>query len=135
VEVNGDFVEATGDPNEPFSRETIETTTLATTSACALDFNSDGDEFPDDCTDPCPYVHSGVICQCGDVNGNGKVNSGDAWLIMQSVVDQYVVLPVPENCDVNNSANNLCNASDARAIMTMLVGEGSIQQSCKNAEP
>ena len=84
----------------------------------------------------CPYLAYEDKCQCGDVTGNGLVNSSDAARIMRVLaLVPGVVLTVPGNCDVDNSVDNLCSPSDARAIMKMVVGEGSIQQSCQNAEP
>jgi hypothetical protein len=131
VEVSGEFVFG----NAPPSRGTIGTITLASTDVCNPNADSDGDGDKD-CDDVCPYVPNSDICLCGDVTGNGLVNSSDAGRIMRwKALVPGVVLTVPGNCDVNNSANNACTSSDARAIMQMLVGEGSIQQSCQNAEP
>ncbi len=129
--VSGDFVFGDAPP----SRGTIGSSTLASTDVCNPDADSDGDTV-DDCEDPCRYLAYEETCQCGDVTGNGLVNSSDAGRIMRwKALVPGVVLTVPGNCDVNNSANNACTSSDARAIMQMLVGEGSIQQSCQNAEP
>ena len=55
---------------------------------------------------------------CGDVNGNGVVNTVDARLIQRCSVG---ILSCPPTCDV--TGDKLCNTNDARVIQRFVVGQ------------
>ncbi|RZI82259.1 MAG: hypothetical protein EOP38_16555 [Rubrivivax sp.] len=62
-------------------------------------------------------------CECGDVDGNGHVNSVDARLIQRCVVGEIGCAPL---CDVNG--DNKCNTTDARVIQQVAVGKFKASQ-------
>ncbi len=99
-------------------------------SAVLRDF--DGDKI-DDAVDNCPKVINGIsqdnqadadgdgigdVCECGDFDGDGRVNSTDARLIQRCTVNE---IPCAELCDV--TADGKCNTSDARLIQRFAVGQ------------
>jgi hypothetical protein len=58
----------------------------------------------------------GTACQCGDVTGDGKVNSADATMIIRKALG--VTAPhfnLPCNCDVTGEGT--CDSADAMAIV------------------
>ena len=57
---------------------------------------------------------------CGDVDGDGVVNSLDALRILFVVADLTDVLPVPENADVNG--DDVVDAVDAGLILQKEAG-------------
>ena len=84
----------------------------------------------------------GNACQCGDVNGNGVVNTTDATLIKRSVAGLAPYfsidgMPFPGNCDVNG--NGACNTTDGTIVKRNVAGlapHGVVtSQLCPNANP
>src|SRR5207244_4055453 len=73
-----------GDPTNPASCAAPVTTTTTTTSSTT--------------------TTTTVLTRCGDVNGDGNVNIGDALLVAQFDVAsrQCTQIPHPEVCDVNH---------------------------------
>jgi hypothetical protein len=93
--------------------------------------DEDDDQACDD-IDNCPFVWNpeqedcctpggsgpdgiGDACQCGDVTGDGQVNSFDATMIKRKALNLSAPLfNVPGNCDVTGDGN--CNSFDATMI-------------------
>jgi hypothetical protein len=85
--------------------------------------DTDGDGTPDT-VDNCPNYSNadqldtnedgiGDACQCGDVDGNGVLNTTDALLIARGwVTDPDDVA----RCDVSGDAEHACNTTDALLI-------------------
>jgi len=57
----------------------------------------------------------------GDVNGDNKVDSTDARLVLQRAVGKISTLPIPEAADVNG--DNKVDSTDARLILQHAVGK------------
>ena len=143
--------------NSSVASAPIPTGPLASTNACDPTADTDSDGF-DDCADNCPFRSNpgqednggvgttaadgtGDVCQCGDINGNGVVNSTDAVLIKRSIalLSPYFSIggmPEPDNCDVNGVSDDTCSSTDVVIIKRALVGlSPGIKQVCPNAEP
>jgi hypothetical protein len=103
-------------------------------SDCAAAPDTDGDGVPDD-ADNCPLAPNGDnpgednqadadgdgigdACECGDISGDGRVNTTDARLIQRCSVGQ---IPCVGLCDVTGEGN--CNTTDARLIQRLAVGQ------------
>ncbi len=110
--------------------------------------DADGDGV-DDGVDNCPYFPNpgqsdvggigaaappdgiGDACQCGDVNGNGRVTTADAALITRSLLaPPTATLARPDLCDVND--NGACSTADAVITTRSLLvpPTTTIQQGC-----
>src|SRR5438128_3892030 len=76
-------------------------------------------------------IRAGVV-MCGDVNGDGAVNIGDALIVAQFDVGirQCGQLTHPEVCDVNR--DGACNIGDALRIGQCDVGQISCTFSCNS---
>ena len=72
------------------------------------------------------------LVRCGDVNGDGAVNIGDALIVAQFDVRirQCGQLTHPEVCDVNR--DGACNIGDALRIGQCDVGQISCTFSCNS---
>jgi hypothetical protein len=78
----------------------------------------------------------GDECECGDVNGDGRITSGDPLTIQRSLLSPpAAVLTKPTLCNVDGSA--ACNAADALTMRRALLSPPSavIQQTCPPALP
>jgi hypothetical protein len=62
----------------------------------------------------------GNACECGDVSGDGRVNSTDARLIQRCVTGAVSCDHLPGICDVNN--DDSCTSTDAKLIQQAAVG-------------
>jgi hypothetical protein len=91
----------------------------------AIDGDRDG--IPSGC-DNCRFVSNseqldadddgiGDACECGDVTGDGHVNTADARVIQRCVVGMF---RCPDLCDA--SGNGACGTGDARLIQLFSVG-------------
>jgi len=119
---------------------------LAVRIGAPLDPDGDGVESP---IDNCPKVANpgqedvggvgisappdgiGNACQCGDVNGDGRVTASDSALIQRSaLIPPTAVLAFPGKCDVGGSA--ACNVSDLAIVRRALLvpATATIQQVC-----
>lgn len=98
---------------------------LVVGTAAASDFDSDG--VPDD-RDNCRLAVNpdqvdadrdgvGDACECGDVNGDGLVNTTDARLIERCTAGAF---ECPALCDVTGEGQ--CNRGDAQRIQRYAVG-------------
>ncbi len=115
--------------------------------------DQDGDGLSD-WLDNCPFVANtnqadtggigvgsasdgvGDACQCGDVNGDGRVTLADAVLVQRSLLQPpTATLAHPERCDVGAPAG--CSLSDAVIIRRTLLSPptATISQSCAPAKP
>lgn len=117
----------------------------------ALVKDADGDGV-DDAQDDCPNAANpdqrdsggigsgsaadgiGDACQCGDVNGDGRVTTTDGVLVLRSrLTPPKASLPFAERCDVGGSAG--CSTADAvlmlRALLTPPTAQ--LQQVCAPA--
>ena len=73
----------------------------------------------------------GDACQCGDVNGNGRVTTADATLITRSLlVPPTATLTRPDLCSVGGSA--ACTTADAVIVTRALLvpPTANVQQVC-----
>jgi len=114
--------------------------------------DGDGDGFPDG-SDNCPLVANpgqddvggvgvnappdgiGDDCQCGDVNGDGKVTASDAALIQRALlIPPTATMSQPAYCDVGGSAG--CSVSDLAIVRRALLipPTAQIQQVCAPAD-
>lgn len=137
--------------NSAVATVSVPTGTLASTTVCDPTANSDGEGL-NDCDDNCPFVSNldqkdsggigfaspdgiGDACQCGDVTGDGKVNSFDSTMITRNALSLAAPLfKKPDNCDV--TGDGLCNSFDATIIKRAAVGlPPGVQQVCPNAIP
>jgi len=121
-DTDGDGICDDGDGSEPAGQP-----------PCSCQPNS-GPDCLNSCDDNCPFVSNplqedcctpgdpntpdgiGDACQCGDVTGEGAVNSLDATMIKRQALSlsapQFLV---PDNCDVTGDGN--CNSSDATMVL------------------
>jgi hypothetical protein len=101
--------------------------------------DSDGDDICNN-EDNCPYASNpgqadsggigngppdgiGDACQCGDVTGDGKVNSADATMIIRKSLGLTApAFNVPCNCDVTDVSGDTCNSADATMITRKALG-------------
>jgi hypothetical protein len=121
---------------ETLTLETLPATVLAQFTGGT---DSDGDDVPD-ASDNCPYAYNpgqedsggiatdppdgiGDACQCGDVTGDGKVNSADATMITRKALGLSApAFNVPCNCDVTDVSGDTCNSADATIITRKALG-------------
>jgi hypothetical protein len=93
-----------------------------------------------DGVDNCPYVHNpgqedtgdgfgnppdgiGNACQCGDVTGDGTINSADATMIVRKALGLSAPAFNNEcNCDVTDVSGDTCNSADATMIIRKALG-------------
>ncbi len=115
--------------------------------------DTDGDGVPD-AVDNCRYTANpsqadtggigtgsaldgiGDACQCGDVNGDGRVTLTDAVKIQRSLLNPpSATLERPELCDVGGPAG--CSLSDAVILRRALLQPPTafVQQVCAPAKP
>ncbi len=115
--------------------------------------DSDGDGFCNG-SDNCPYTSNpdqldrggigtgspadgiGDACQCGDVNGDGRVLTGDSTIILRSLLNPPTATRTkPELCDVGGTAG--CFTADATIILRRLLNPptATIFQNCPPALP
>jgi hypothetical protein len=84
------------------------------------------------CEDNCPFVANadqkdtddngiGDVCECGDIDGNGRLNTSDARLIQRCSVGQIDPSFCAGLCDV--TGDDRCNTADARLVQRAAVGE------------
>jgi hypothetical protein len=82
----------------------------------------------------------GDACQCGDVNGDGRVTAADATLVTRSLlVPPTATLARPELCDVGGAPSPAtlgCTLSDAVVIRRALLGPptATIEPACPAAD-
>jgi len=78
----------------------------------------------------------GDACQCGDVNGDGRVTVGDAVIVQRaSLVPPAAVMAHPERCNVGGAA--ICNTADSVILRRglLLPPTATIAQACAPALP
>lgn len=118
-----------------------------------MPFDTDADGVPD-AIDNCPTVPNagqqdlggigagslpdglGDVCQCGDVNGDGRVTFTDAVLVQRAtLMPPTATLPHPELCDVASSP--ACTIADAVVLRRALLSPptATIEQHCVPALP
>jgi hypothetical protein len=76
----------------------------------------------------------GDACQCGDVNGDGRVTSADSAIILRSLlVPPLAAMARPELCDVGGAAG--CTSADAAIVLRAQLTPplATIQQNCDPA--
>lgn len=67
-----------------------------------------------------PPNGQGDLCECGDVNGDGRVTTADAALIQRALlVPPTATLAHPERCDVGGAAG--CSIADATLVRRALL--------------
>lgn len=111
--------------------------------------DSDGDGRPD-IIDNCPYSYNpgqadrggfkasgpdgiGDACQCGDVDGNGRVNEEDLTTLNLALLpDTTAYLPFPERCNV--AGQSVCDEEDKQALSSMLEDNLPVPQNCSAAQ-
>lgn len=107
-----------------------------------------------DCDDNCPYAPNpsqddtagigagsfpdgiGDECQCGDVNGDGRVSSVDVSITMAALMlPPRATMARPDLCDVGSSL--VCGTVDAAIVFRALMMPplATIQQQCAPAAP
>lgn len=120
--------------------------------------DADGDGVPD-ASDVCPFAADpgqsdtggvgsgsppdgvGDACQCGDVNGDGRVTLADAVVITRSLLAPPTATPArPELCDVGGGpspATQGCTLADAVILRSALIAPpaASIAPDCAPAHP
>ena len=80
----------------------------------------------------------GDACQCGDVNGDGKVLTSDATIIQRSLLAvPTATLTKPQLCDVGGNPAGICNTADATIIKRALLATptATVGQVCAPALP
>lgn len=121
---SADFADGAWRVTVPEEPET--TDAQAVEGARSVDFDGDGSSNFDD---NCPAIPNadqrdadgdeiGDACECGDVSGDGRVDTTDARLIQRCSVGQ---IPCAELCDV--TGEGVCNTTDARLIQRLAVGQ------------
>jgi uncharacterized repeat protein (TIGR01451 family) len=78
----------------------------------------------------------GDVCQCGDVNGNGRVTTADATIVTRSLlVPPTATLARPDLCNVGGSAG--CTTADAVIVTRALLvpPTATVQQVCAPGLP
>lgn len=115
---------------------------LATVTTLHLDLvgaqpDADGDGVPDS-SDNCPHAANadqldrggvgsaapadgiGDVCQCGDVNGDGKVTTSDSVITARSLlIPPTATMAHPEKCNVGGNA--ACTTADVTIIKRALL--------------
>ncbi len=115
--------------------------------------DTDGDTIPDS-TDNCDYTANvsqtdtggigtgsapdgiGNACQCGDVNGDGRVLSSDSTIILRSLLTPPTATQAqPQLCNVGGST--ACNSADSTIILRALLTPptATVTQNCAPALP
>lgn len=115
--------------------------------------DTDGDGFCNG-SDNCPFTSNpdqldrggigtgspadgiGDACQCGDVNGDGRVLTGDSTIILRSLLNPPTATRTkPLLCDVGGTAG--CFTADATIILRRLLNPptATIFQNCPPAQP
>lgn len=74
----------------------------------------------------------GDACQCGDVDGSGRVTVADALAILSSQI-WWTPVPSPELCDVDGDAS--CDPTDFFVIMAALSSGSADLQHCPATQP
>jgi hypothetical protein len=116
--------------------------------------NSSPESCRQSCDDNCPWAANsdqldrggiglatpdgdGDRCQCGDVTGDGVVNSADATMITRWAIGLSAKqFNIPGNCDVTSATDDSCNSSDATIITREALGlPPGAQRLCPNAHP
>jgi len=134
-----------------FSTSTVHE--LFTPGAVCAPPDADGDGVPD-ASDVCPATPDpgqedrggvgaasppdgvGDACQCGDVNGDGRVTLADSALVLRSrLVPPTATLARPDLCDVGGSTG--CSAQDAVTIRRALLAPptAAIAGACAAGQP
>jgi hypothetical protein len=155
---NFDFVVKTDVTFCPISLTTGQFECFRGDECAGLGGDTDGDGICDD-DDNCPFFPNpgqeddggfntwepdgiGTACQCGDVNGNGIVNTTDGTLIKRSEAGLAPFfseegMPFPGNCDVNGNGN--CSTTDGTIVKRNVAGlppdDVVVSQLCPNANP
>lgn len=132
------------------------TTEYRDTTCCAVTVtprspttDSDGDGVLDT-TDNCPFAFNpsqtdqggsvgaapdgiGDACQCGDIDGNGRVTKADVALLRRVLIpDDRATTTRPELCDITGSP--VCDGADAAALQEKIAAGQPVPQTCEAAQ-
>ncbi len=140
----------------PTMTSTPTNTPTATPTSTVAAIDSDGDGVPDD-IDNCPYTSnpdqtdrgghgsgsppdgSGDACQCGDVNGDGRVTQADSVIILRSLlVPPTATKTNPQLCDVGPAGPTIsCTQADSVIVLRSLLvpPTATVLQHCAPANP